>query len=102
MGLSDAMKKLFGTSTEATPPDERQLAGGSEDALGASLQKLPSGERGWILMAQAAALFSHEEGQYAFGELDDDGKTRLAQFAAQYRSTPDFRPTEGRIYFKKS
>jgi hypothetical protein len=53
-------------------------------------------------MAQAAALFSHEEGQYAFGELDDDGKTRLAQFAAQYRSTPDFRPTEGRIYFKKS
>jgi hypothetical protein len=43
-------------------------------------------------MAQAAALFSHEEGQYAFGELDDDGKTRLAQFAAQYRSTPDFRP----------
>ena len=102
MGLSDAMKKLFGTSTEATPPDERQLAGGSEDALGASLQKLPSGERGWILMAQAAALFSHEEGQYAFGELDDDGKTRLAQFAAQYRSTPDFHPTEGRIYFKKS
>jgi hypothetical protein len=78
MGLGDAMKKFFGTSTDATPADERQLAGGSEDALGASLQK------------------------YAFGELDDDGKTRLAQFAAQYRSTPDFRPTEGRIYFKKS
>jgi hypothetical protein len=102
MGFGDAMKKIFGTSTDATPADERQLAGGSEDALGASLQKLPSGERGWILMAQAAVLFSHEERQYAFGELDDDGKTRLAQFAAQYRSTPDFRPTEGRIYFKKS
>jgi hypothetical protein len=73
-----------------------------EARMGLSLQKLRSGERGWILMAQAAALFSHEKRQYAFGELDDDGKTRLAQFAAQYRSTPDFRPTEGRIYFKKS
>ena len=102
MGLGDAIKKFFGTSTDAAPADERQLAGGSEGALGASLQKLRSGERGWILMAQAAALFSHEERQYAFGELDDDGKTRLAQFAAQYRSTPDFRPIEGRLYFKKS
>jgi hypothetical protein len=51
--------------------------------MGLSLQKLRSGERGWILMAQAAALFSHEKRQYAFGELDDDGKTRLAQFAAR-------------------
>ena len=102
MGLGDAMKKIFGTSANATPADERQLAGGSEGALGSSLQELPSGERGWITMAQAAAPFSREEQQYAFGELDDDGKTRLAQFAAEYRSTPDFRPTEGRMYFKKS
>ena len=102
MGLGDAMKKIFGTSTDATPVDERQLAGGTEDALGSSLQKLPSGERGWITMTQAAALFSHEKEQYAFGELDEDGKTRLAQFSAQYRSMPDFRPTEGRMYFKKS
>jgi hypothetical protein len=102
MGLGDALKKIFGGGTDATPLDERQLAGGSEAALGASLQKLPSGERGWIMMAQAAALFSHEEKQYAFGELDEDGQTRLAEFAAQYRSTPDFRPMESRIYFKKS
>jgi hypothetical protein len=102
MGLGDVMKKIFGGSTDVTPADERQLAGASEAALGESLQKLPGGERGWITMAQAAALFSHAEGQYAFGELDEDGKTRLAQFAAQYRSMPDFRPTEGRMYFKKS
>jgi hypothetical protein len=98
MGLSEALRKIFGTSTNATPADDRQLAGGSEGALGSSLQKLPSGERGWITMAQAAALFSREQEQYAFGEMDDDGKTRLAQFAAQYRSTTDFRPTEGRLY----
>jgi hypothetical protein len=102
MGLGDTLKKMFGTSSGATLADERQLAGESEAALGASLQKLPSGERGWITMAQAAALFSHQEAQYAFGELDEDGKTKLPQFAAQYRSTPDFRPAEGRMYFKKS
>jgi hypothetical protein len=102
MSIRDAMKRIFGTATGATPADERQLAGASEGALGASLQKLPSGERGWIMLAQAAALFSNEEGQYAFGELDNDGKMRLAQFAAQHLSTPDFRPTEGRIYFKKN
>src|SRR5262249_45295283 len=102
MGLGDAMKKIFGTSTDATPADERQLAGGTEDALGSSLQKLPSSERGWITMTQAAALFSHEEEQYAFGELEEGGKTRLAQFAEQYQRIPDFRPPEGRMYFKKS
>jgi hypothetical protein len=90
VGLGDLIKNIFGGSTNLTPADECQLAGASEAVLGASLQKLPSGERGWITMAQAAALFSHAEGQYAFGELDEDGKTRLAQFAAQYRSMPDF------------
>jgi len=34
-------------------------------------------------MTQAAVLFSHQEEQYAFGELDEDGKTKLAQFAAR-------------------
>ena len=102
MGLSDALKRIFGGSTGGLPADERQLAGRSEGALGASLQKLPSDERGWIMMAEAAALFSHEEGQYAFGEMDDDGRNRLATFAADNRCTPDFRPTESRIYFKKS
>ena len=29
-------------------------------------------------------------------------KTKLAQFAARYRCTPDFRPTEGRVYLNKS
>ena len=102
MGFGDALRKIFGSSPDATPADERQLPGGSVAALGASLEKLPRGERGWILMAQAAALFSHEEGQYAFGDMDEEGKTRLAEFAAQHRSTPDFRPTEARLYFKKN
>jgi hypothetical protein len=47
--------------------------------------------------------------------FDDDGKNRLAAFAAQLpelflradvaadiRCTRDFRPTEGRLYFRKN
>jgi len=50
-----------------------------------------------IPLADAAHLFSTEERQYAFGELDDAAKNRLATFAADYRCTPDSRPTEGRM-----
>jgi hypothetical protein len=74
----------------------------SENLLGSSLRNLQAGERGWITLAEAARLFSREKPQYAFGEFDEDGKTRLAHFAAQYRSMPDFRPTEGRVYFVRN
>jgi hypothetical protein len=100
MGLGDLFKKIFGPSA-ATPVDERALSGTSEDALASSLERLADGERGWIPLAQAALLFSTEDRQYAFGELDDAGKNRLAIFAADHRCTPDFRPTEGRMYFRK-
>ncbi|MGE5779058.1 MAG: hypothetical protein ACM30D_07095 [Hyphomicrobiales bacterium] len=85
-----------------TPADDRALSGASEDALASSLERLPAGGRGWIPLADAAHLFSTEDEQYAFGELDDPGTSRLATFAADYRCTPDFRPTEGRMYFRKS
>ena len=81
MGLGDLFKKIFGSSA-AIPVDERALSGTSEDALASSLEKLADGERGWIPLAQAALLFSTEDGQYAFGELDDAGKSWLATFAA--------------------
>jgi hypothetical protein len=68
---------------------------------GAGLITLPAGERGWITLAEAARLFSTEEPQYAFGDFDEAGKTRLAQFTNQYRCTPNFIPPEGRLYFKK-
>jgi hypothetical protein len=99
MGFGDLFKKSFGASA-ATPVDERALSGTSEDALASSLEKLADGERGWIPLAQAALLFSTEDRQYAFGELDDAGKNRLAIFAADHRCTPDFRPTEGWLVIK--
>jgi hypothetical protein len=101
MELGDLFKKIFGFSA-AIPADARALSGTNEDALASSLEKLADGERGWIPLAQAALLISTEDRQYAFGELDDAGKNRLATFAAHHRCTLDFRPTEGRMYFRKN
>jgi hypothetical protein len=101
MEFGGLFKKLFGASA-AIPVDERTLPGTNKDALASSLEKLADGERGWIPLAQAALLFSTEDRQYAFSELDDAGKNRLATFAAEHRCTPDFRPTEGRMYFRKN
>jgi hypothetical protein len=91
MGLGDLFKKIFGPSA-ATPVDERALSGTSENALASSLEKLAHGERGWIPLAQAALLFSTEDRRYAFGELDDAGKNRLAIFAADGARRTSGRP----------
>ncbi len=101
MGLGDWLKNIFG-SGNAIPPDATRLSVTSENSLGSSLQSLPAGERGWITLAEAARLFSTEEPQYAFGDFDEAGKSRLAQFANQYRCTPNFMPTEGRLYFARN
>jgi hypothetical protein len=101
MGLVDWLKTVL-SPADATPADERALSATSEAALGSSLDSLPRGERGWIPLGAAARLFSTEEEQYAFGQLDDAGKKRLADFAAEHRCTPDFRPIEGRLYFNKN
>jgi hypothetical protein len=101
MGFVDWLKTIFGPAA-ATVADERPLSGESESALASSLQRLPVGERGWIPLADAARLFSTQEREYAFGDFDDEGKNRLAEFAAEHRCLPDFRPVEHRLYFRKS
>jgi hypothetical protein len=98
--VGDWARQFFGSSG-ATPADARRLSATSVDALGTSLRGLPAGERGWITLAEAARLFSAQEPQYAFGEMDDDGNARLAEFAAQHRCLPEFMPTEGRLYFRR-
>jgi hypothetical protein len=100
LGPMDWAKKIFGTAG-AQPADLRRLSAASEGALGSSLQSLRTGVRGWITLGEAAQLFSTQELQYAFGEMDEEGKTRLGQFAAQYRCMPEFMPTEGRMYFTR-
>jgi hypothetical protein len=48
-------------------------------------------------------LFSSMDDQYAFGEMDNAGKTNLAEFAAEseHRSSFDIMPAEGRVYFTR-
>ena len=101
MRLGGWVRGIF-SSGDATPADELRLSSACESALASSLERLPAGERGWITLAEAAQLFSGERQDYAFGELDEGGKDRLAQFAARHRSVPDFRPVEGRMYFRKN
>ena len=101
MGLGDILKKFLG-APNATPRDVPKLPGTSERALASSLQGLPAGEHGWITLAEAARLFSAAELEYAFGEMDDAGKLRLEQFSAEHRCSPQFMPTEGRVYFTRN
>src|SRR5262249_6313864 len=68
MGIWKTIKETFGTST---PPDARRLSAVDELALSASIKALPIGERGWITLSEARALFSPMDDQYAFGEMDD-------------------------------
>jgi hypothetical protein len=101
MGLGDLLRKIF-SPADATPADVPRLSGASESALASSLRSLPAGERGWITFAEAARLFSSERPEYAFGEMDDAGKLRLGQFSTQHRCSPQFMPTEGRVYFTRN
>jgi hypothetical protein len=80
-----------------------KLDAGNEAALSQSIQRLPAGDRGWITMREAKALFSTHDDQYAFGDTDEGGKARIAAFAAQaeHRSRYDFMPVEDRVYFTR-
>jgi hypothetical protein len=96
----EKLKSAF-TFRVPVPPDTRRLNGSSEGVLSASIKLLPMGERGWITLPEAAALFSPMDGQYAFGEMDEGGKANLGTFAARREHPCDvqFAPIEGRVYF---
>jgi len=98
MGL---IRWLFGADA-AAPSDVMKLDGTTAAALARSLSALPPDERGWITFAEARTLFSTKDGQYAFGETDDDGKRNIDTFAAQHQSVINFMPTEERINFLRN
>jgi len=100
MGILDSVKSFFNPDLpDAAGP--RRLSATSASELSASIKGLPPGERGWITLPEARRLFSPMDDQYAFGELDDQGKANLSAFAArsEHRASFDFMPVEGRIYF---
>jgi hypothetical protein len=102
MGIWQALKAAFALGT-VVPPDVRRLNAVDVFALSASLEALLVGERGWIPLSEARALFSPRDDQYAFGEMDQIGRANLAAFAAQSEHLSDFdlMPVEGRVYFTR-
>jgi hypothetical protein len=63
-----------------------------------SIKMLPYDEPSWITMGEASSLFSPQEDQYAFGEMDEVGKQNLAGFASGVgdRCLFEFMPVERR------
>jgi hypothetical protein len=98
MGLWAAIKGFLGPGSSG-PPDWPRLHCNTESALGQSLDMLPVGQRGWITFAEARALFSTMDAQYAFGQMDDEGRRKLESFAANHLSLVQIMPTEHRVYF---
>jgi hypothetical protein len=100
--LWEWVKSLFSTSS-LEPPDALELGANSESELSSSLRRLRVGQKGWITLERAASLFSPMEDQYAFGELDHEGKRNLAKFATliEHRSSFEFMPAENRLYFTR-
>jgi hypothetical protein len=100
MGLLDTIKTLFAPGS-AWVPEPRRLDGSSKEALARSLQQLLRGDRGWITFAETRRLFSTMDDEYAFGEMDEEGKLKLASFTGDpaHRCDVDIMPTEHRVYF---
>jgi hypothetical protein len=97
LGFRDWLRNIF--SRDAIPADVRKLPSLSESDLRSSLRTLLPGERGWIPLRDAAHLFSMQEPEYAFGQMDVRGMPRVEAFARECSCDIQFMPTVGRLYF---
>ena len=80
-------------------PPSRRLDATDKTTLASSINQLLPGDRGWITFEEASRLFSNMQAQYAFGEMDDDGKQNLEKFARDVSREFEFWPSEQRLYF---
>ena len=76
MAIWDWIKSLFGTPS-SVPADAPKLRAANEAELSTSLTRLHPGKSGWITFQEARLLFSPMDQDYAFGEMDDVGKSNL-------------------------
>jgi hypothetical protein len=77
----------------------RRLNASSTATLASSIRQLRPEDRGWITLEEASKLFSRADPQYAFGQMDDEGKRNLETFATEVTRVFEFWPSENRLYF---
>ena len=71
----------------------------AKQTLASAITRLLPDDRGWITLEEASRLFSDMQPQYAFGEMDDEGKQNLEKFAREVSREFEFWPNENRVYF---
>jgi len=103
MSLWGRWKSLWSRGSHSGPSTQR-LDGRSKALLAASIKVLPYEMPGWITNKEAKQLFSPMEDEAAFGEMDEAGKSNIADFAAHVtpRCSFEFIPVEGRVYFMRN
>jgi hypothetical protein len=99
VGLMDQFKSGVQNSDE--PLMTRRLDGSTKESLAASIRMMPDEERGWITLKEAAILFSPEDDEYAFREIDG-GTQNLAVFVAEESRRCRFAFVEGQLYFTRT
>jgi hypothetical protein len=102
MGLLGRMFNWAADTRAATPTSPPQLDAGSGSTLAAAVRRLPRQERGWIALGDGQRLFSAMPTQYAFGDMDEQGRAKIESFAGQAGASYSIMPVEGRIYFTRS
>ena len=102
MTIWDWIKSVL-SAQSSVPSDAPKLKAANEAELSTSLMQLRTGESGWITFHEARLLFSSMDQDYAFGETDEAGNSKLASFAArsEHRSSYSFMPLESRVYFTR-
>ena len=83
------------------PESPRQLDAGSVSTLAVTIGRLRPREQGWIALSAGQRLFSSMQADYAFGEMDEEGRASIADFADRAAASFSIMPVEGRIYFTR-
>ncbi len=83
------------------PESPRELDASSVAALAAGVSRLRPREQGWIALSAGQRLFSAMQADYAFGEMDEEGRASIAGFADRAAASFAIMPVEGRIYFTR-
>jgi hypothetical protein len=109
LGIAQAWRRVAeGLEREETPEggdvmpkSPQQLDASSVSALAAMINRLRQREQRWVALSAAQRLFSAMPADYAFGEMDEEGRASIAAFADRAAASFSIMPVEGGIYFTR-